>query len=522
MNRTASRLLALLLVLAPGLALAEEPVDLEMVSRIRDEGFRRSQVMETVRHLTDEIGPRITGSPAMKTANDWTRARLAEWGLRNAHLEAYPFGPGWSYSRGLVQVLAPYEATIAALPRTWTPGTAGPVRGPLMILSIESEKDLEPYRGKLAGKILLMSEPRDLVSQAGEQPSARRYPPEALDELARYRAPVGDALDSAKRRLEYDKQRGAVLRALVEEEKALARIDSASFAWGILDAARSSGDGFPSVVISAEEYNRLHRLASAGREVEVEVDIRARFHTDDLNAYNTIAEIPGTDRRTEIVMAGAHLDSFHGGTGATDNAAGCAVMMEAVRILQALGVKPRRTIRIALWSGEEQGMLGSQAWVAEHLGGRPQPSDAVLQKVPGYVWPPSVGPFQAKPEHARLSVYFNLDNGGGRIRGVYAQENAAVAPIFETWLRPLRDLGATTVTLRNADGSDHIPFDAAGIPAFFFLQDELDYEGRTWHSSLDVYDHLEEEDLKQASVVMATLLYHAAMRSERLPRKFLP
>lgn len=525
MHRPVPRL-AVLLVLVPILALAEEPVDLEMVSRIRDEGFRRSQAMEIARHLSDEIGFRVTGSPSMKQANEWTRDKLAEWGLQNARLEAYSFGRGWSYTRGLVQVLRPYELTYLALPKAWVPGTdAGPVRGLLTIVSISSEKDFEQYRGKLAGRILLVGELRDLIKKPRVVPP-RRYTPETLDELARYDGPSADPLARAKQRLEMQKLRTALNRFLVEE-KALATIDNSEYDWGILRAARGGSpdsaepDGLPGVVLSAEEYNRLHRLVSAGREVEVELDVRARFHTDDRNAYNTLAEIPGTDRKGEIVMTGAHLDSYQGGTGATDNAAGCAMMMEAVRILKALGVKPRRTIRIALWSGEEQGLLGSQAWVTEHLGSRPKPEDAELQEVPAFIWPPSTGPFKAKPEHARLSAYFNLDNGGGRVRGIYAQENAAVVPVFEAWLRPLRDLGATTVTMQTTGATDHIPFDAAGIPAFQLIQDELDYEGRTWHTSLDVFDHLEEDDLKQGAVVVATLLYHAAMREERLPRKFL-
>lgn len=526
MNRTAPRLLALLLALSPVLARAEEPVDLEMVSRIRDEGFRRSQAMEVARHLADEIGPRVTGSPAMKKANEWTREKLAAWGLQNARLEPYHFGRGWSFSRGLVHVLQPYEATLLALPKTWSPGMdAGPVRGPLMIVSIESEKDFEQYRGKLAGKILLTSAPRDLVKEA-RAVAARRYTPEALDELSRYTGPNRDPVTSAQERVAMLKRLRAV-RTFLAEEKAFATLDISNFDWGILRSARggspdSEEASVPSAVLAAEEYNRLHRLVSAGREVEVEVDVRARYHTDDLNAYNTIAEIPGTDRKGEIVMLGAHLDSYQGGTGATDNAAGCAVMMEAVRILKALGVQPRRTIRIALWSGEEQGLLGSRAWVAEHLGGRPKPKDAAIQEIPSYLWPPSAGPFQAKPEQGRLSAYFNMDNGGGRIRGIYAQENSAVVPIFESWLRPLRDLGATAVTMQATGATDHLPFDSAGIPAFQFVQDELDYDSRTWHTSLDVYDHLEEEDLEQASVVVATFLYHTAMREEKLPRKFLP
>jgi hypothetical protein len=483
--------------------------------------------MATIRHLTDEIGTRVTGSPGMKEANEWTRKQLTEWGLENAHLEAYPFGRGWSHSRGLVQVLRPYQQTLAALPKSWTPGTeGGPVRGPLAIMTFKSEADFEKYRGKIAGKILLIAELRDLVKDP-RKIDPRRYSPEMLDELALYKEPEEDSGEGYRQRA---KLRVAFNR-FVTEEKALATLDAGNNDWGILRAGRGSSErtdvpnGVPSVVLGAEEYNRLYRLVEAGREVEAEVDVQARYYTDDLNAYNTIAEIPGTGgtgTKGEIVLTGAHLDSWHGGTGATDNAAGCAVMMEAVRILKALGVKPRRTIRIALWSGEEQALYGSQAYVTEHLGSRPKPKDPEMEDTLAFEWPTSAGPFKAKPEHARLSAYFNLDNGAGRIRGIYAQENAAVVPIFESWLRPLHDLGATTVTMQTTDATDHIPFDAAGIPAFQFIQDELDYSGRTHHTSMDVYDHLEPNDLKQASVVVATFLYHAAMRGERMPRKALP
>jgi carboxypeptidase Q len=526
MHRTVPRLLAVLFLLFPLLALAEEPVDLEMVSRIRDEGYRRSQVLETVRHLTDEIGTRVTGSPGMKQANEWTRQKLAEWGLQNAHLEAYPFGRGWTHSRGLVQVVQPFEQTVLALPKSWTPGTEAPVRGPLMIITVKEEKDLEQYRGKLAGKILLVGEIRDLVKEP-RKVDPRRHSDEDLAELSRFKLDEGESVERAQQYMKMVELRHTINRFLAEE-KALATIDNSNNDWGILRTGRGGSQkpedpaGVPSVVISAEEYNRLHRLVSAGRPVEVEVDVKTRFYDEDLNAYNTIAEIPGTDRKGEIVMTGAHLDSWHGGTGATDNAAGCAVMMEAVRILKALGVKPRRTIRIALWSGEEQALYGSTAYVDQHLGARPEPEDAALRALPSYFRPPATGPFKAKPEHAKLSAYFNMDNGGGRIRGIYAQENAAVMPIFEAWLRPLHDLGATTSTMQGTGATDHVPFDAVGIPAFQFIQDELDYSARTHHSNLDVYEHLEEEDLKQASVVVATFLYHAAMRPERLPRKHMP
>jgi Zn-dependent M28 family amino/carboxypeptidase len=279
--------------------------------------------------------------------------------------------------------------------------------------------------------------------------------------------------------------------------------------------------GVTALVMAAEHYNRLVRLATGSTPVELEIDVRARFLDDDAMADNTVAEIPGTDRRGEVVMLGAHLDSWHGGTGATDNAAGCAVVMEAARILKALEVKPRRTIRVALWTGEEQGLLGSRAYVREHFGSRPDPADPVEKELPSYLRR-AQGPLTLTADHARLSAYFNLDNGTGRIRGVYTQQNAAAVPIFEAWLRPFADLGATTVSNRSTGSTDHVPFDAVGLPGFQFIQDDADYTTRTHHTNLDVYDRLHREDMVQASTILASFVYHAAMREERFPRKPLP
>ena len=524
MPRTALRLIALLLVLSPVLAQAEEPVDLEMVSRIREEGYRRSQVMETARHLTEGIGARLTGSPAMKEANEWTRRKLEEWGLENAHLESYDFGRGWTFSRASVHLLRPFEMPLLALPKAWTPGTEGPIRGPLMVAQLDKVEDLEKFCGKVAGRILLIAAARDLVKDP-RRTRPRRHSEEDLQKILAYEMPTEETSDaSTLQRVRFRRE----LNRFLTEEKVLAVIDASGNDWGLLRVGRAGsfepGEsvGVPNVVLGAEQYNRLHRLVSEGREAEVEIDVRARFLDEDRKAYNTIAEIPGTGSRGEIVLVGAHLDSWHGGTGATDNAAGSAVAMEAVRILKALGVKPRRTIRIGLWSGEEQGLYGAQAYVDQHLGSRPEPTDPDQKDLLPYRRNTSSGPFRAKPEHARLSAYFNLDNGGGRIRGIYTEENAAVVPIFEAWIRPLRDLGVTTVAMEKTGSTDHVAFDVAGIPGFQFIQDGLDYTGFTHHTNGDTYDHLEPEDLKQASVVMATFLYHAAMRPERLPRKHLP
>jgi carboxypeptidase Q len=514
------------LVLAALRALpADEPVDLEMVTRIRQEGFRNSKVMETSAALTDWIGARLTGSPEMKRANDWARQQLADWGLANAHLESWgPFGRGWTYESASVRMVAPTAASLVGIPKAWTPGTSGPVRGEAVKVKLESEADLEKQRGKLAGKILLLGEPKELKPQ--EKPAVERYDEKGLQELYRY---------EAERRRDFDRAEFARRRAF---RKPLAEFLSAQKVLAVLEPGGGGdggtfdvqGSGFykktdpagvPMVVLAAEHYGRLNRLLESKRKVEVEVDVRARYHDEDAMAYNTIAEIPGTDKGGEVVMIGAHMDSWHGGTGATDNAAGVAAVMEAVRILKALEVRPRRTVRIALWSGEEQGLLGSRAYVAKHFASRPPPKDPQEQEQP-YFMRRETGPLTIKPDHAKLSVYFNMDNGTGKIRGIYAQENAAVVPVFEAWLRPLQDLGATTVTMRNTSSTDHTPFDAVGLPGFQFIQDDVEYSSRSHHSNADLYERLQREDLIQASVVIATFAYHAAMRDRLLPRKPLP
>ncbi len=505
---------------------AQEPVDLSMVTRIREEGFQRSQVLETVRHLTDVIGPRLTGSPQMKEANEWTRRRLEDWGLSNAHLEPYEFGRGWSFSRTAVHMVRPRQVPLFAIPRAYTPGTAGPVRGTVMAVSLQKEADLETWRGKLAGKILLLEEAQDL-STPGEV-EAREHSDEDLRELARYKIPKDtDRAASRKRGLERAKLRRQINEFLVAE-KVLATINVSSRGWGVVRATRGGSyepgqsTGVPSLVLAPETYNHLLRLVEKGQEVELEVEVEARFHDDDRKAYNTVAEIPGTDRGREIVMAGAHLDSWHGSAGATDNATGSAVVMEAVRILKALGVKPRRTIRVALWSGEEQALLGSGAYVAEHFGSWTGPKDPEFRTLlPRNYWG-GEGKLSLLPGHAKLSAYFNLDNGSGRIRGIFAEDNAEVRPIFEAWLAPFHDLGADTVTLRGTGDTDHESFLDVGLPGFQFIQDELDYSALTHHSNLDVYDHVDREALMQSSVVLASFLYHAAMRPEKLPRRPVP
>jgi hypothetical protein len=525
MKQLCSILVFLCLLALPSALAAEKPVDWEMVTRIRDEGFNRSQVMETLRYLTDTIGPRLTGSPALKKANEWTRDRLEEWGLENAQLEPWgPFGRGWSFSRSAVHMLEPRQVPIAALPVGWTPGTDGPVTGPLLKVKIESEEDFEEYKGKLEGRILLLADSREI--KGDEKPDFHRHSPGELAELAEFEIPPEKREEWVVKARERYKLSKALNEFLVEEG-ALATLDISSRDHGVI-RLRSAGSrepgesvGVPSLAVAAEQYNWLVRLVEDDVEVVLEIDVATRFHDDDLMAYNTLAEIAGTDKRDEIVMVGGHLDSWHPGTGSNDNAAGSAVAMEAVRILQALGVRPRRTIRIGLWGGEEQGYLGSRAHIREHYATRPEPEDPELRELPPYLWGLQ-WPIETKPAHAQLSGYFNLDNGSGKIRGIYTQNNVAAAPIFEAWLEPFHDLGADTVTNRDTGGTDHVPFDRVGLPGFQFIQDKLDYFTRTHHSNLDVYDHAQREDLMQASVIMASFAYHAAMRDEMLPREPMP
>jgi carboxypeptidase Q len=508
-----------------GAAGANDAVDLGIITRIRSEGFHHSQVMATIAHLTDYIGPRLTGTPELKEANEWTRHQLADWGLANAHLEGWEFGRGWSFSRAVVAMVTPRQTQLAALPKAWTPGTQGEVRGDAVRVTVDTMADFEKYRGKLAGKIALLDKEQD-VSAAAQVARARRLTPDKLDELAEYKLDAGASPAERQTRRERFLLRTALRKFLVDE-KALASIEASPLPWGVIRVQGGGPykDGDPpavtGLVMAAEPYNRLIRLLDGGQKIELSIDVQAREYDADKMAYNTVAEIPGTDPRGEVVMVGAHLDSWHAGTGATDNAAGCAVAMEAVRILSALHLKPRRTVRIALWTGEEEGLLGSEAYVANHFGSWPKPPANATPNF-GPMGADPDGPLTLKPEWSKLSAYFNLDNGSGKIRGITAQENAAVEPIFAAWLAPFADLGATAVSMRSVGSTDHISFDRVGLPGFQFIQDELDYSGHTHHTNYDTYDHLEANDLMQASVILASFVYNAAERAAMLPRKPLP
>jgi len=501
---------------------ATQEVDLTALTRLRDEGLHRSKVMETAQYLCDVIGPRLTASPAAKRANEWTRDRFAAWGLVEAHLESWgPFAPGWTLEHSSLHMLTPTTTPLVAWPKAWSPGTNGVVHAKAMRVDLNSEADLAAQKGKLKGRILLLSEAKPVLDE--DKPPLTRFSDKDLAELGQFEIPEQRKLDEEREKdlkhIRFERAR----RAFLAEEGVVAAVAASS--WQGVVRAQSTGGwhvgesrGVPEFVLMREQYNRLVRLVEGGTDVDLEAELRVHFDDKDMPGYTTLAEIPGSDKEDEYILAGAHLDSWHGGTGATDNAAGVAAVMEAARILKASGLTPRRTIRFALWTGEEQTYGSSSAYVSQHLASRAAPKDKDEAEL-DYELQKDPAPLELKPEHAKLSAYFNIDNGTGRIRGIYAQENSAVAPIFEAWMKPLADLGVTQLSLRPEGETDHEPFDQVGIPAFQFIQDDVEYSTRTWHSNLDVYDRLKRDDLVQASVVLASFLYDAAMRDERLPRK---
>jgi hypothetical protein len=428
-----------------------EKLDLDAIYRIKDEGLQRSKVMEIESYLTDVYGPRLTGSPNIREAADWAQKTMKEWGLANVRLESFPFGRGWQNQRFVAQALTPRAYPLIAYPKAWTPGTKGPVSGEAVMAVITTEKDFDTFRGKLRGKFVLATPVREVTPQF-EAPG-HRYTDAELADLARQPAAGrgrgrGNQADAgfARRRNTFWMTEGvaAVLDA--------SRGDGGTLfvqSGGSRDATDPPAPA--QVVLAVEHYGRIARTLEKNIAVTLQFDIDNKFYDDDPNAFNIVGELPGTDKADEVVMLGAHFDSWHTGTGATDNAAGSAVMMEAMRLLKASGVKLRRTVRIGLWGGEEQGLLGSKAYVKAH-----------------YADPAAMQP---TPEHAKLAGYFNVDNGTGLIRGVYLQGNEAVAPIFQAWMEPFKNLGMTTLSIRNTGGTDHLSYDAVGLPGFQFIQD---------------------------------------------------
>lgn len=527
LKRSIARLLLIGFALVLSSAAQEEKVDLDMISKIRYEGFRNSKIMEIASGLMDGIGQRLTGSPNVKRANEWTRDKLTEFGLANAHLEPWsPFGRGWANEYDNVRMLAPDTATLIAYPRAWTPGTNGAVQASVVRVEIRPTpdamaRDMARYKGKLTGKIILIGD--DPEVKFPTDPLARRDDEKSLKEIDDYAIPS----ERNEQRIREFMQRARLLRQLAKffaDEQVLAVVEHSRGNIGggtvFVDGGSYKPDQqitVPWLIMAVEHWTRIARLLKQKTDVQLEINIKNTF-SDSPTQWDTIAEIPGGDKKDELVMLGAHLDSWYSGTGATDNGAGTVVMMEAVRILKALGIKPRRTIRIGLWTGEEQGLLGSQWYVAQHFGSRPASTEPERQGDPTVLRREN-GPMTIKPEQAKVSVYFNVDNGTGKIRGVYMQENAAVKPIFEAWMKPFHDLGMDSISMRNTGGTDHLSFDAVGIPGFQFIQDPMDYDTRTHHSNMDVYDRLQPDDLKQMAVIVASFVYNAAMRDEKFPRK---
>ena len=502
----------------------KEKIDLETITRIRYEGFHNSKVMDYATGLMDSIGERLTGSPNVKRANEWTRDQLTAAGLSNSHLEAWgPFGRGWANQYVNARMTSPDIVPLLVYAKAWTPGTNGVVSGKCIRVIIEDKKDFDKYKGKLAGMIVILGADPE-VKPITELPY-KRYSDDDLSKLADYQIPPdrsGFNMATYAKRLQFIKD----LNQFFADEKVLAVVDRYRGTAGGGTVFVQSGGSYkpgetttvPQLVMAIEHWSRIARLLQQKKDVSLELNVSNTFYDDDPMQYDTVAEIPGTDKKEEVVMLGAHLDSWHAGTGATDNGAGTIVMMEAVRILKALDVHPRRTIRIGLWTGEEEGLLGSQGYVEHHFGSRPPMDDPQMKGMPTLLRR-EAGEVTVKPEQARVSAYFNVDNGTGKIRGIYLQENEAVAPLFEEWMKPFHDLGMTTLTMRNTGGTDHLSFDAVGIPGFQFIQDPIEYETRTHHSNMDVYDRLQPDDLKQMAVIVAGFVYDAAMRDQMLPRK---
>jgi carboxypeptidase Q len=503
MHKLTATAAATLVALATPTGAATEPVNEDVVARLKVEGFQNSQVMETLSWLSDVYGPRLSGSDNLRKAGEWARDQMTRWGLQHAALELYdsPIFRGWSLQHFSIDMVEPQYMRIYGYPMAWSPATAAPLTGTPMVVTVKSKDDFDKYRGKLRGALVMNGRPD--TANIGFQPEASRLTDAELDKQGHEISP-GEPASLKEEEEDFNKGLEKMVEILkfFQAEGVAAVITPSS----IPEAVRVSGyydqkwqAPFPSFVFSREHYGRIVRMLDKKVPVKLSLSINATF-TDHVRGFNVVAEIPGSDPAlaTQVVMLGGHLDSWHTATGATDNGAGCAVAMEAVRLIQTLGLKPRRTIKVGLWSGEEQDYFGSLGYVTKHFG-NPNSSERT-------------------PEFERLAAYFNLDNGSGRIRGINLQGNEAARPIFEAWLRPFAYLGATTVTTLNTGGTDHMPFNAVGLPGFQFIQDPLNYETRAHHSSLDVYEEAVPDDLKQASVILATFAYHAAMRDEMLPR----
>lgn len=489
----------------------------DATDKIKNEGLKNSKVMDIAFHLTDISGPRLTNSPGFSRAANWAKDELTKMGLSNATLEPWgDFGKGWELNKCYLAITSPYYFPVVAIPRAWTGSTPGEKAIQKEVILIRAKDSAElylNYSGKIEGKIIMIYSADTL--KPSFTPDATRFTDEELEKMAnskpdtgrRQGNPTADQLTAMRQRQALQRQMGDFYK---KEKPALvlsmsrAGNDGTLFVQGGGSYAKDGENNYGYVMLSSDDYLRIQRLILAGQKVEMEADVKTTFYDTDLKGYNVVAEIPGTDPvlKDEWVIIGGHLDSWQGATGATDNAAGCAVMMEVMRIIKASGLQPKRSIRICLWSGEEQGLLGSRGYVKNHFA---DPVDMVL-----------------KPEHGKVSAYYNLDNGTGKIRGIYLQGNKEAGPVFSKWLEPFHDMGAKTVTIDNTGGTDHQAFDAVGIPGFQFIQDEIEYDTRTHHTNMDTYDHLVPADLMQAATVIASFVYNTAQKDEKIPRKTLP
>ncbi|HEY6916835.1 MAG TPA: M20/M25/M40 family metallo-hydrolase [Allosphingosinicella sp.] len=494
--------------------------DPQTVNRIVDQAMNHGQVIETTAYLTDRIGGRLTNSPAMREAEKWTEAKFKEWGLKNVHKEGFDFGRGWWIESASVKMVAPRALTLRSIPIAWTPGTNGTLSAPIIVAPMSDEDHFDKWKGKLAGKIVLVTFPE--APKDATEPAFERLDAAAIGKMDEYRQPKTDG-DGLKRRVER-RTFPQKLDAFLKAEGAVAWARMSRREDGLLHGegyTHAAGDtpALPGVEIAAEDYRRLARLAKTG-PVTLEMASNVHFDDSDTNAYNIFADITGSDPKAGYVMAGAHLDSWVAADGAADNAAGSAVVMEAARILQSLGVKPKRTIRFALWSAEEQGLQGSLAYVDQHLAKRP-PSTGELAAA-GRYGTISNYPVTPLPGFKDMAAYFNIDNGGGKLRGVFAEGNFAAVPVLKEWLSPLASLGASSVVAAPTGGTDHVGLAALGLPAFQFIQDPLDYESTVHHSDADTFDHLRPQDLRQAAAVLAAVLMSAADSDKAIPRNVLP
>jgi carboxypeptidase Q len=496
----------------PVLAWPQESVDLNVVHRIKQEELKNSQLDDIALHLIDASGPRLTNSPGLKRAADWAVSQLTSWGLKNAAIEPWGgFGKGWEVKKCYAAMTAPYYIPFICIPKAWTNGTAGPISGQVVLLKITNEEDIKKYEGQLEGKIVLIKSNAEMTLNT--EPEGERYTEKELEAEAKQTYGRGSRRYSPEVIAQYTARRK--LNRRIDEflagQKALLVIRGTRGNYGTLFTGNGASYKMdarpvtPELEMAPENSDLMVRLIEGGIDVRVDADIQTTFYLNDSTAYNVVAEIPGTDKnlKSELVMLGGHLDGWHAATGSTDDGVGCAVMMEVVRILQKLEIQPRRTIRIALWSAEEQGLYGSRYYVKNHFADQ---EDMVL-----------------KPDHGKVSVYFNVDNGAGKIRGIYLQGNDMARPVFEKWFEPFKDMiDNTTISIQNTGGTDHLSFDAVGIPGFQFIQDPLDYGTRTHHTNMDTRERLIKEDMQQMAIIVASFVYNAAQRDQKMPRKPLP